>query len=151
MSKFIEHLGKESAWYLGPFLRTGKRGYELVHQPSILKRCNVTPIVDKTPSAIKEVQRDPFSNFLPKVFHRATSLGVEEGIKVLEANFPKHGLSTLVVGIFYVCLGKEMEATNVFEEFGGNYNPELKSNAIFEMGVELQSRLWSFHSPLSNT
>ncbi|KAF3579461.1 hypothetical protein DY000_02029120 [Brassica cretica] len=27
--------------------------------------------------------------------HRATSLGVEEGIKVLEANVPKHGLSTL--------------------------------------------------------
>ncbi|KAF3515145.1 hypothetical protein F2Q69_00007661 [Brassica cretica] len=52
MSKITEHLGKESAWYLGPFLRTGKRGYELVHQPSILKRCNVTPIVDETPPAI---------------------------------------------------------------------------------------------------
>ncbi|KAF3559621.1 hypothetical protein F2Q69_00011031 [Brassica cretica] len=27
--------------------------------------------------------------------HRATSLGVEEGINVLKANVPKHGLSTL--------------------------------------------------------
>ncbi|KAG2289797.1 hypothetical protein Bca52824_049401 [Brassica carinata] len=44
-----------------------------------------------------------------------------------------------------------MEATNVFEEFGGNHNLDLKSNAIFEMGAELQSRLWSFHPPLSNT
>ena len=85
------------------------------------------------------------------MFHRATSLGVEEGIKVLETNVPKHGLSTQAVGIFYVCLGKEMEATNVFEEFGGNYNLDHKSNAIFEMGAELQSRLWSFHPPLSNT
>ncbi|CAN6824525.1 unnamed protein product [Brassica oleracea] len=59
MSKVIEHLGKESAWYLGPFLWTGKQAiyYEGLH--------------------------------------RATSLGVEEGIKVLEANVPKHGLSTL--------------------------------------------------------
>uniref|UniRef100_A0A0D3BR17 Uncharacterized protein n=1 Tax=Brassica oleracea var. oleracea TaxID=109376 RepID=A0A0D3BR17_BRAOL len=115
MSKVIEHLGKESAWYLGPFLWTGKQAiyYEGLH--------------------------------------RATSLGVEEGIKVLETNVPKHGLSTQAVGIFYVCLGKEMEATNVFEEFGGNHNLDLKSNAIFEMGDELQSRLWSFHPPLSNT
>ncbi|KAF3558531.1 hypothetical protein F2Q69_00011043 [Brassica cretica] len=132
MSKIIEHLGKESAWYLGPFMRNGKRGYELVHQTSILKRCNVTPIVDKTPSAIEY-------------------FGVEEGIKVLEANVPKHGLSTLAVGIFYVCLGKEMEATNVFEEFAANHNLDLISNVIFEMGDELQSRLWSFHLPLSNT
>ena len=137
MSKIIEHLGKESAWYLGPFMQTGKRGYGLVHQPSILKRCNVTPIVDETPSAIEFFGN--FRTFFLKCvgvgnveaiyyegLHRATSLGVEEGIKVLEANVPKHGLSTLAVGIFYVCLAKEMEATNVFEEFGGNHNLDLK-------------------------
>ncbi|CAN6869697.1 unnamed protein product [Brassica oleracea] len=115
MSKIIEHLGKESAWYLGPFMRTGKQAiyYEGLH--------------------------------------RSTSLGVEGGIKVFEANVPKHGLSTLAVGIFYVCLGKEIEATNVFEQFTANHNLDLKSNAIFEMGDELQLRLWSFHPPLSNT
>ncbi|KAF3610158.1 hypothetical protein DY000_02046593 [Brassica cretica] len=94
---------------------TGKRGYELVHQPSILKRCNVTPIVDETPFAIEYFGN--FRTFFLKCvevgnveaiyyegLHRSTSLGVEEGIKVLEANVPKHGLSTLAVGIFYVCL-----------------------------------------------
>ncbi|KAF3576910.1 hypothetical protein DY000_02029126 [Brassica cretica] len=162
MSKIIEHLGKESAWYLGPFMRTGKRGYELVHQTSILKRCNVTPIVDETPSAIeyfgnfrtlflKCVEVGNVEAIYYEGLHRSTSLGVEEGIKVLDANVPKHGLSTLAVGIFYVCLGKEMEATNVFEEFAANHNLDLKSNVIFEMGDELQSRLWSFHLPLSNT
>ncbi|CAN6887996.1 unnamed protein product [Brassica oleracea] len=55
-----------------------------------------------------------------------------------------------------------MEATNVFEEFAANHNLDLKSNAIFEMGDELQlwepkfalsisSILWLFHPPLSNT
>ena len=30
-------------------MRAEKRGYELVHQPSILKTCNVTPMVNKSP------------------------------------------------------------------------------------------------------
>ncbi|CAF1811573.1 unnamed protein product [Brassica napus] len=38
MSKIIEHLGKESAWYLGPFLRTGKQAiyYEGLHRATSL-------------------------------------------------------------------------------------------------------------------
>jgi len=77
----------------------------------------VTPIVDENPSAIEFFCN--FRTFFLKCvgvgnveaiyyegLHRSTSLGVEEGIKVLEANVPKHGLSALAVGTFYVCLGK---------------------------------------------
>ncbi|CAN6881737.1 unnamed protein product [Brassica oleracea] len=38
MSKIIEHLGKESAWYLGPFKQTGKQAiyYEGLHRSTSL-------------------------------------------------------------------------------------------------------------------
>ncbi|CAN6906953.1 unnamed protein product, partial [Brassica oleracea] len=103
LSKIIEHLREESAWYLGALMRTGKRGYELVHQPSILKRCKVTLIVDETPSGIRKFGH--FRNFFLKcvevgnieaiyyeALHLSTTLGVEEAIKVLEPNVPTHGL-----------------------------------------------------------
>lgn len=76
--------------------------------------------------------------------HRSTSLGVEVGIKFLEPNVPTHGLSTLVVGIFYVCIGEDMKASHVFQQFAVNH-VDLRSDAIFEMGDELESRLSSFH------
>ena len=44
----------------------------------------------------------------------STVSGVDQGIKVLEANVPTHGLSSLVVGILYVWLGEDIEANNVF-------------------------------------
>ncbi|CAN7048978.1 unnamed protein product [Brassica rapa subsp. trilocularis] len=162
LSKIIEHLGEESTWYLGALLRTGKRGYELVHQPYILKRCNVTPIVDETSSGIHNFGN--FRNFFLKCvevgnieaiylegLHLSTTLGVEEAIKVLESNLPTQELSTLAVGIFYVCLGKEMEATYTFVQFESDHCSAFKPDPIFEMGDELQWRLLTFHAPYSNT
>ncbi|KAG2304486.1 hypothetical protein Bca52824_033137 [Brassica carinata] len=108
-------------------MRAGKRGSELVHQPSILKRCNVSPMVNVSPCQIGKSGN--FRNFFLKCvefgnidavyyegLHRSTTLGVEEGINFLERNIPTHVLSTLVVDIFYVCLGKEMEAITVFQQ-----------------------------------
>ncbi|CAN6887994.1 unnamed protein product [Brassica oleracea var. botrytis] len=68
----------------------------------------------------------------------------------MERNVPTHVLSTLAVGIFYVCLGKEREAITVFQQLAGN-GVDLKSEAIFEIGDELEMRLLSFHAPFLNT
>ncbi|KAF3515144.1 hypothetical protein F2Q69_00007660 [Brassica cretica] len=161
MSNTIGLVGEESSLYLGAFIRAGIRGYELVHDPFILKRCNVTPIVYERPSQLGKSGN--FRNFFLKCvdvgnivavyyegFHRATTLGVEEGINVLERNVPTHVLSTLAVGIFNVCLGKEMEAITVFQQLARN-GVDLKSEALFEIGDELETRLWSFHAPFLNT
>ena len=80
--------------------------------------------------------------------NRSTVSGVDQGIKVLEANVPTHGLSTLAIGIFYVCLGQDIEAINVFQQFAANH-VDLESDAISEMGDELESRLIQFHAPFS--
>ncbi|CAN7126720.1 unnamed protein product [Brassica rapa subsp. narinosa] len=44
--KIIELVGEESFYNLGPFLRAGKRGYALAHEPSVLKKCNVSEMED---------------------------------------------------------------------------------------------------------
>lgn len=72
--------------------------------------------------------------------HRSTGSRVDMGIKVLEANVATHGLSTLAMGIFYVCLGEDIEASNVFQQFPAKH-VDLSSDAITEMGDELESRL----------
>lgn len=68
----------------------------------------------------------------------------------MEANVPTHELSTLAMGIFYVCLGRDKEAINVFQQFGPNNNV-LMSDDVFEMADELQFRLSLFHAPTLNT
>ncbi|KAF3558532.1 hypothetical protein F2Q69_00011042 [Brassica cretica] len=121
MSKIIGLVGEDSAFYLGAFMRAGIRGYELVHHPSISKSCNVTPMCVNVGNIVAVYYEG---------LHRSTTLGVEEGINVLERNVPVHVLSTLAVGIFYMCLGKEMEAITMFQQLAGN-GVELKSEAIF--------------------
>ncbi|KAF3505477.1 hypothetical protein F2Q69_00005517 [Brassica cretica] len=91
LSRIVELVGQESAWYLGAFMRAEKRGYELVHQPSILKTCNVTPMVNKSPCEF-----GIYGNQSPR------------------GKCSYDGLSSLVVGILYVWLGEDIEANNVF-------------------------------------
>ena len=54
------------------------------------------------------------------------------------------------MGIFNVFLGKEMEAITVFQQLARN-GVDLKSEALFEIGDELETRLLSFHAPFLNT
>lgn len=160
ISNIIDLVGQDSATYLGPFMMAGKLGYELVYNPCILQRCKVTPIVDA--SSCQICDNSKFREFFKKCvevgnieavyyegLHHSTSVGLEAGIKVLEANVPSHGLSTLAVGIFYLCLGKSIESNNVFHQFAVNHG-ELKCDAISEMGDELKYRLIEFHAPSSH-
>ncbi|KAF2554778.1 hypothetical protein F2Q68_00014224 [Brassica cretica] len=50
--KIIAFLGEETFYYLGDLLRSGKRGYALVHEPSVLKMCDITPMVHYVTSQI---------------------------------------------------------------------------------------------------
>ncbi|KAF2547315.1 hypothetical protein F2Q70_00020744 [Brassica cretica] len=50
--KIIALLGEETLYYLGDFLQAGKRGYALVHEPSVLKMCDITPMVHYVTSQI---------------------------------------------------------------------------------------------------
>uniref|UniRef100_A0A0D3D5G8 F-box domain-containing protein n=1 Tax=Brassica oleracea var. oleracea TaxID=109376 RepID=A0A0D3D5G8_BRAOL len=43
--KILQLIGEQSFYYLGDFLRAGKLGYTLVHEPSVLKICDVTEMV----------------------------------------------------------------------------------------------------------
>ncbi|KAF2547316.1 hypothetical protein F2Q70_00020745 [Brassica cretica] len=65
--------------------------------------------------------------------HAATGLGLEKSIKILEPNVPTHGLSTFIVAIFNVCLGRDKEASEVFQLFAAHH-ADLRSEAVLAMG-----------------
>lgn len=161
ITKIIARAGEDSVWHLRPFMRAGKRGYRLVHDPYVLQKCNVTPMLDYS---TREVGNNgKFHKFNRKCvasgnkdalyyegLNVAAIVGLQESIYLLKANVPEHAPSTFAVGIFNVCLGNDKEATKVFKEFAA-IHADLRSDAIDELGDELQSRLLLFDPPYMNT
>ncbi|KAG2304564.1 hypothetical protein Bca52824_033215 [Brassica carinata] len=148
MCKIIELLAEESFYNLAAFLRAGKRGYALVHDPSVLKICDVTEMVTFVtcqisqggqfrPFLLKCVDAENINAIYYKGINAASRIGLEESIQIMEPNVPIHGLSTLAVGIFNVCLGNAKEASKVFQQFAA-YHHDLGSDATYEMETDLE-------------
>ncbi|KAF3505485.1 hypothetical protein F2Q69_00005519 [Brassica cretica] len=82
--------------------------------------------------------------------HAATIIGLEESIKIFEPKLPRHGLSTLVVAIFNVCIARDKEASQVFQLFAAHH-ADLRSEDIFDMGDSIQWLLETFNAPFLNS
>ncbi|CAF2321337.1 unnamed protein product [Brassica napus] len=153
--KIIELVGEESFYNLGPFLRAGKRGYALAHEPSVLKECDVSEMEDRFDTCqirqgcqFREFHLKCVSAGNKKAIYyegllTAPSIGLEESITILEPNVPMHGLSTLAVAIFNVCLGNDKEASKVFQLFAA-YHHDLRSDETSEMGESIENQLKAF-------
>ncbi|KAG2266408.1 hypothetical protein Bca52824_073487 [Brassica carinata] len=156
--KIIGLVGEDSIWHHGPFLRAGKRGFSLVHEPSVLQTCNVTPMLinleirlgGKFRESLLECVSDGNTEAVYYEGLYATTFDVEHAINVLEPNVPTHALSTLDVGVFNVCLGKDKEASKLFLEFAAIHD-KLRSDAILELTDELEWRLTLFLAPHLNS
>ncbi|CAN6801696.1 unnamed protein product, partial [Brassica oleracea] len=145
--KIIELVGEESFYYLGDFLQAGKRGYALVHEPSVLKMCDVNLMVSNIGGQLREF----FLKYVNAantraigyagLLHAATIIGLEESIKNLEPNVPRHGLSTLVVVIFNVCICRDKEASQVFQLLAAHH-ADLRSDDIFDMVYTMSPNLY---------
>ncbi|CAN7111265.1 unnamed protein product [Brassica rapa subsp. narinosa] len=160
LCKIIEMVGADSFYYLGGILRAGKRGYALVHEPSVLRKCNVQPMV--TFATCQICTGGQFREFLIKCvtagntnaiyyegLYAALMVGPEKCIRILQPNVPNHDLSTLAVGIFNVCIGNDKEASKLFQQFAANHY-DLRSDAIVGLGADLEWRLISFGAPYMN-
>ncbi|CAN6848796.1 unnamed protein product [Brassica oleracea] len=160
LCKIIEMVGADSLYYLGGILRAGKRGYALVHEPSVLRKCNVQPMVTFTTCQI--CTGGQFREFFIKCvtagntnaiyyegLYAAMIVGPEKCIRILQPNVPNHDLSTLAVGIFNVCIGNDKEASKLFQQFEANHY-DLCSDAIVGLGADLEWRLISFGAPYMN-
>ncbi|CAN6988726.1 unnamed protein product [Brassica rapa subsp. trilocularis] len=158
--KIIEMVGADSFYYLGGILRAGKRGYALVHEPSVLRKCNVQPMV--TFATCQICTGGQFREFFIKCviagntnaiyyegLYVALMVGPEKCIRILQPNVPNHDLSTLAVGIFNVCIGNDKEASKLFQQFAANHY-DLRSDAIVGLGADLEWGLISFGAPYMN-
>ncbi|KAG2268787.1 hypothetical protein Bca52824_063342 [Brassica carinata] len=153
-------VGADSFYYLGGILRAGKRGYALVHELSVLRKCNVQPMV--TFATCQICTGGQFREFFIKCIttgntnaiyyeglYAALIVGPEKCIRILQPNVPNHDLSTLAVGIFNVCIGNDKEASKLFQQFEANHY-DLRSDAILGLGAHLEWRLISFGAPYMN-
>ncbi|CAN6920966.1 unnamed protein product [Brassica oleracea] len=160
LCKIIEMVGADSFYYLGGILRAGKRGYAHVHKPSVLRKCNVQPMV--TFATCQICTGGQFREFFIKCLtagntnaiyyeglYAALIVGPEKCIRILQPNVPNHDLSTLAVGIFNVCTGNDKEASKLFQKFEANHY-DLRSDAIVGLGADLEWRLISFGAPYMN-
>ncbi|CAN7047481.1 unnamed protein product [Brassica oleracea var. botrytis] len=160
LCKIIEIVGADSFYYLGGILWAGKRGYALVHEPSVLRKCNVQPMV--TFATCQICTGGQFREFFIKCvtagntnaiyyegLYAALIVGPEKCIRILQPNVPNHDLSTLAVGIFNVCIGNDKEASKLFQQFEANHY-DLRSDAIVGLGADLEWRLISFGAPYMN-
>ncbi|KAL0885660.1 hypothetical protein Bca101_009643 [Brassica carinata] len=147
MCKIIELLAEESFYNLAAFLRAGKCGYALVHETSVLKIFDVTEMVTFVTCQIS--QGGQFRPFLLKCvdagninaiyyegIHAASRIRLQESIQIMEPNVPIHGLSTLAVGIFNVCLGNGRKPAKTDLEwrlasFGASYLNEYGESFKF--------------------
>ncbi|KAF2583197.1 hypothetical protein F2Q68_00004315 [Brassica cretica] len=139
--KILQLIGEQSFYYLGDFLRAGKRGYELVHEPSVLKICDVTEMCLSAGNT-RAIGYDGLQ--------AATILGLVESIKILEPIVPKHPLSTFAQAIFKVCLGRDKEASQVFQLFAAHH-ADLRSEEILDLGRSMQYLMPHFYAPWLNT
>uniref|UniRef100_A0A0D3CFI7 DUF1985 domain-containing protein n=1 Tax=Brassica oleracea var. oleracea TaxID=109376 RepID=A0A0D3CFI7_BRAOL len=148
--KIIKLVGEEAFYNLGPFLRAGKRGYALAHEPSVLKKCDVSEMEDGFVTCqirqgcqfwefhLKCVSAGNRKAIYYECLLTAPSIGLQESIKILEPNVPMHGFSTLAVAIFNVCLGNDKEASKVFQLFVA-YHHDLRSDDTCEMGESIDN------------
>ncbi|KAG2287642.1 hypothetical protein Bca52824_047246 [Brassica carinata] len=138
-------VGADSFYYLGGILRAGKRGYALVHEPSVLRKCNVQPMV--TFATCQICTGGQFREFFIKCvtagntnaiyyegLYAALIVGPEKCIRILQPNVPNHDLSTLAMA---------------FSTFEANHY-DLRSDAIVGLGADLEWRLISFGAPYMN-
>ncbi|KAG2305288.1 hypothetical protein Bca52824_033939 [Brassica carinata] len=150
----IERVGDESFYNLGGFLRAGKRGYALAHEPSVLTKCDVREMVTFLTCQIgkggqfwefhlKCIRAGNTKAIYYEGLLTAPTIGLQESIKILEPNVPMHGFSTLAVGIFNVCLDKDKAASKVFQQFAA-YHHDLRSEGTVEMGEDIEWLLSSF-------
>nr|VDD17207.1 unnamed protein product [Brassica rapa] len=154
--KIIELVGEESFYNLGPFLRAGKRGYALAHEPSVLKKCDVSEMEEgfvtcqiRHGCQFREFHLKCVSAGNRKAIYyegllTAPSIGLEESIKILEPNVPMHGFSTPSCRHIQ-CLSWQRQGSEskVFQLFAA-YHHDLRSDDTCEMGESIENQLKAF-------
>ncbi|KAG5410211.1 hypothetical protein IGI04_006530 [Brassica rapa subsp. trilocularis] len=128
LTQILEIIGADGSWRLGPFLRAGKRSYDLVHQPQILCNCSVFSMCrDPNDIFIGGRCRGFFEKCLnvgniDAVYFESLCLAsrhrdLEAAVALLEKNVPNDDESTLAYGVLNMCLGDLVKASEAFQQF----------------------------------
>ncbi|CAF2078668.1 unnamed protein product [Brassica napus] len=132
-------VGADSFYYLGGILRAGKRSYALVHEPSVLRKCNVQPLV--TFATCQICTGGQFREFFIKCVTAGNTNAIYyEGL---------YAALIVAIGIFNVCISNDKEASKLFRS-SKLITMTFLSDAIVGLGADLEWRLISFGAPYMN-
>lgn len=139
--RLVEMVAEDDYGHLGLFIRAGKRSHRLVFQSSVLRRCNLNPMIwnDYRDLLVGGRGRIFWEKCLQHhnpqaVYVEALRIAIFEeelypAIYLLQSIVPSHPQATLASAIFCVCLGETDQASQIFQEFIANHGLLHEANA----------------------
>ncbi|CAA7032690.1 unnamed protein product [Microthlaspi erraticum] len=161
VSRVIQLVGIGSIKYLGPFIRAGRRTYDIVFSDDVLKHCNVLPAftdeISQPYGSLRNILlRCVRSGNENAIYFEGLSLfyfynEYEEGIALLDRIASTFPAAAIASATFSVCLGHYREASAMYELFTRVTGFGLEDERAQSFGRQLLHALWwvppSWHNP----
>jgi len=157
LAKIVKLVADDRWWLLGPILKAGTRGRNIVYRSDVLKDANIYSLCtdpsdlysfrcQTTGVQMKGRYRDFFERCLNSgnntaIYYEGLMVVAEErdvkrGIALLHQNVPDDGLATFACGVLSICAGDEEMAVHYLEVFGGKHC-KLGTEEVRRYGEEL--------------
>ncbi|CAE6074983.1 unnamed protein product [Arabidopsis arenosa] len=158
-------------WYLGPLLRSGPRGRNIVYRPDVLKDANIYSMCSD-PDDFHAAGHDPndinaegrYRPFFKRcleagnpiaIYHEGLRLVTHESdikgtIVLLQRNVPRHADATLACAILCICDGNAHMGGVYLRMFANNHYA-LESEDTRDMCEELLEEIKKYRIRLNNT
>ena len=142
LAKIAKKMADKCWWYLGPMLKSGPRGRDIVYRPDVLKDANIFSMCDD-PDNFYAAGHDPndinsegrYRPFFKRclqagnptaIYHEGLRLVTHESdiqgaILHLERIAPRNAAATLACAILYICAGNAHMGGVYLRLFGSNH------------------------------
>lgn len=169
LAKIVKLLADDRWWLLGPILKAGSRGRDVVYRKEVLKDASIYSLC-QDPSDIytyhcseHDIEHEGRHR---RFFERCLEAGnktsiyyeglrvvaeerdIKKGISLLSKNTPKEEDATLACGIFSICEGNEEMVVYYLKAYGEKHKP-LGSEELRNCGEEFVREL-SYYRRLNN-
>lgn len=170
-SKIVKLVANDRWWLLGPILKAGRRGKEMVYSKEVLKEACIYTLC-QDPADIytypQSANGEPDQGRYRKFFERCLDAGnktaiyyeglrvvaeerdLKKGISLLSQNTPEDGDATLACGILSIIDGNEEKAKYYLQEYGAKHH-RLGTDEVRDSGNEFVRELSLYNIPNNNT
>ncbi|CAE5963911.1 unnamed protein product [Arabidopsis arenosa] len=170
-AKIVKLVADDRWWLLGPILKAGRRGRDVVYRDDVLRDANIYSLCSdpsdlytfhsQITGRLEQGRHRPFFERCLKAGNKtaiyyeglrvvAEGCDIKAGIELLAQLVPEDGLATLACGVFSICDGNEGMAVHYLELFGKSH-AALGTEAVRRWGEELVSDLRPYRRMSNNS